>query len=143
MELYGHLAHLQVGRIGSPRVSVAATKTDVQRYPPMISGDRPVNTRQNRRIFGLAGGAGGLRPSATAAAAGALAISARAALVADLGALLGESRLHRRVAGAFEADLEVVGRQVPLGLPPAVGEEVLEPGGGRLPELVRSGNPHV
>src|SRR5436305_3548435 len=91
-------------------------RTDVQRYQDMIPVKRPVGKTENRRIFGA---------EVLATAAGtAAAVATRTAGIADLGALLGEPRLHRRVTGALEPDLEVLRGLRPLDLTPSVGEQV-------------------
>src|SRR6476620_1792594 len=104
----------------------------------MIPGEHPVNTARNRRIFGLSEAA-----LATPATAEVLAVAPRPALIPDLRALLRQASLHRRMSRPLEADLEVVGGQVPLRLTPSVGEEGLQPRGCRLPQLVGARDPHV
>ena len=74
----------------------------------MIPGEHPVNTLRNRRIFGGEGG----RVSGARRTAEVLAVAARPALIADLGALLRQASLHRRMSRPLEPDLEVVGGQV-------------------------------
>src|SRR6478672_2505510 len=104
----------------------------------MIPVEHPVNTARNRRIFGLSEAA-----LATPATAEVLAVAPWPALIPDLRALLRQASLHRRMARPLEPDLEVVGGQVPLGLTPSVGQEVLQPRGGSLAELVGAWDPHV
>src|SRR4029079_17002938 len=67
-------------------------------------------------------------PSA-ARAAGSAIVAPRSTLVADLRALLGQASLHRRVPGPLEPNLHVLGRLVPLDLPPSVGQQVLQASG--------------
>lgn len=81
--------------------------------------------------------------SAAAARAAALTVAARTAFHAHLGDELGQARLHRGVARALEANHHVVGRLLPVGLAPSVGKEVLQAGGGGLPQLVRPGDADV
>ena len=74
---------------------------------------------------------------------GWLAAAARAATVRrgedgadpDLGALLGQARLHRGVTRALEPDHHVVGVLRALRLTPPVGQQVLLAGGGGLAQL--------
>ena len=104
----------------------------------MIPGEHPANTLKNRRIFGRSEAA-----LATPATAEVLAVPPWPALIPDLRALLRQASLHRRMSRPLEPDLEVVGGQVPLGLTPSVGQEVLQPRGRRLPQFVGVRDPHV
>src|SRR6266487_2870866 len=103
---------------------------------PHDTRKHPVNTRVNRRIFGIVLGL------ATPAAAEVLAVAPRPALVPDLRALLREAGLHRRMPRPLKPDLQVVRGEVPLGLTPSVGQEVLKACGGGLPKLVGPRDPH-
>ena len=81
--------------------------------------------------------------STAASEAAATVVPPRPALDLDLGCLLGQASPHRGVARAFEADPDVVGLAVALGFAPSRGDEVLQAGRRRLPELVRARNAHV
>src|SRR3990172_6959243 len=69
-------------------------------------------------------------------AGAAPAVATRTPLIADLRPLLGQSRLHGGVAGALEANLDVIGRLLPLDLTPSVGQQVLQAGIGVLAQAV-------
>src|SRR5215510_11538194 len=81
-------------------------------------------------------------PAATPARA-APAVATPRTLVADLRALLRQTRLHRGVPRPLEPDLDVLGGLVPLDLAPTVGQQVLQAGRRGLAEAVATGDLHV
>jgi hypothetical protein len=76
-------------------------------------------------------------------ASGAIVVAAGTPIHVDLGCLLGQAGLHRRMTRSFEGHHHMIGAPLPIELAPSIGQQVLLPISGGLAKLVGARNLHV